>query len=420
MEGEDQIFRNRAVNSASNPESINRVAPIASPQLWLLIVGAAALVLVCVVWGVFGSIPISIRGTGLLIEGTQVVAADAPADGRILEVRAQVGDQVAEGDVIAILSNPGLELQLVDAEAAVVRLRAQDQEMGAAEQNSVSAALDAIEIHQRECEQRVSQATAAAADYSKAVETKRNLVRQGLLAEADLLGNIQTQLEINRSLSDARHELQRMTADRADVAMRYSQEKQRRGNAMTAAESLVNQLKARMSAERHVVALQSGKVVQVFRGRGDVVRRGASVAVISDVGDGLMRCYAFFPLSEGKRAKSGMAARVEPSVADRERFGVIRAAVREIEPVVGARESFLRIMNNPEAIQEVEKRYGGIVSAVIDLEVDSASASGLRWSGGVGYPSHLLPGTLCDVDVVTENVSPITLLIPWMKQVFGG
>ena len=40
MAGEDLQFRARAVESASNPEAVNRVAPIASPRLWVL-VGAA-------------------------------------------------------------------------------------------------------------------------------------------------------------------------------------------------------------------------------------------------------------------------------------------------------------------------------------------------------------------------------------------
>jgi HlyD family secretion protein len=142
--------------------------------------------------------------------------------------------------------------------------------------------------------------------------------------------------------------------------------------------------------------------------------------VVSDVGDGRMRCYAFFPLSEGKRTSAGMDAQVEPSIADRERFGVIKAMVRDVEPVTGTRESLMRIINSAEVAQDIERKYGGIVSAVIDLEQDPDSPSGLRWTGGSGYARTLSPGTLCDVDVVTEKVPPVALLLPWFKQVLGG
>jgi hypothetical protein len=57
---------------------------------------------------------------------------------------------------------------------------------------------------------------------------------------------------------------------------------------------------------------------------------------------------------------------------------------------------------------------------VIDLEQDPDSPSGLRWTGGSGYARTLSPGTLCDVDVVTEKVPPVALLLPWFKQVLGG
>jgi HlyD family secretion protein len=144
------------------------------------------------------------------------------------------------------------------------------------------------------------------------------------------------------------------------------------------------------------------------------------VAIISDAGDGRLRCYAFFPLTEGKRIHEGMHAHVEPSIADRERFGVITASVSAIAPVIGTRENFLRIINSPEVAQDIERRYGGTVSAVIDLQLNPDSPTGLRWTGGTGYPRPLTPGTLCDVDVVTEDVAPISLLVPWIKQAFGG
>jgi hypothetical protein len=40
--------------------------------------------------------------------------------------------------------------------------------------------------------------------------------------------------------------------------------------------------------------------------------------------------------------------------------------------------------------------------------------------GGTGYPRPLAPGTLCDVDVVTEEVAPLSLIVPWFRKVAGG
>ena len=420
MAGEDLHFRENAVESAASPDQVNQVAPITSPRLWILVAAAATVTAAFVAWGALGTIPLTVRGTGLLIEGTMVVAAEAPLDGRIAEVRVRQGDRVSQGDVLAIVANPALEAQLQDARSAAVRLRDQDAAMGAAEEQSLSAAIAALDAREQEASQRIEKAAAAAAAFSKSVETKRDLVRQGLLSEADLLGTVSTQLEIDRALSEGRNELRRIAADRADSGIRHAQERQRRRNAIADADAAVRQAEARLDADRNVVAPRPGKVLQVLRGAGDVVRRGGSVAVISDVGDGSLRCYAFFPLADGKRIAGAMPARVEPSVADRERFGVIAATVRDVEPMVGTRESLSRIINSPEVAQDIERRYGGIVSAVLDLAVDQSTPTGLRWSGGAGYPKPLVPGTICDVDVVTEEVAPIRLLLPWIKQVVGG
>ncbi|HAQ67543.1 MAG TPA: NHLP bacteriocin system secretion protein [Phycisphaerales bacterium] len=420
MEGEDHIFRERAVDSASSPESINRVAPIASARLWVLLVGAGAVVATFTAWGFFGSIPLTVRGTGILIEGSMVVAAEAPADGRIGDLLAKPGDRVEQGQVLAVVANPLLEAQRIDAQNAAARLREQDATISAAEDLATAAFTASINVRDSECRRRIDRAAAIALDFSKAVEVKRDLVRQGLLAESELLTIANATLEIERALSDARSELLRIQADRTEASIRRQQDRQRRENAISDADALIRQLAARMSAERNVIAPRPGKLVQLTRSPGDVVHKGNTVAIISDAGDGRLRCYAFFPLTEGKRVQKDMHAHVEPSIADRERFGVISSVVRDVEPVVGTRDSFLRIMNSPEVAQDIERRYGGTVSAVIDLEVDAASPTGLRWTGGVGYPKQLTPGTLCDVDVVTEDVAPISLLVPWLRQAFGG
>lgn len=420
MAGEDLQFRESAVESVASPDQVNKVAPIASPRLWLLVAAAAAVLAAFVSWSLLGTIPLNVRGTGILIEGSMVVSAEAPADGRVAEVRVRAGDRVEQGQVVAVVASPALEAQLADAVRAAARLREQDAAMTAVEDASIAAATAAIDVREREARQREERAAAASAEFARSVESRRDLVRQGLLAEADLLGSVNAQLELERSLSEARNELRRAAADRAEVGIRHAHERQRRGNGIADADAAVRQAEARLAAERHVLAPRPGKVLQVLRSAGDLARRGGSVAVISDAGDGQMRCYAFFPLSEGKRISAQMAARVEPSVADRERFGVVRGSVREVEPVVGSRESLSRVIHSAEVVQDIERRYGGMVSAVVDLETDPATPTGLRWMGGSGYPKPLAPGTLCEVDVVTEEVAPISLLLPWIQKVAGG
>jgi HlyD family secretion protein len=420
MEGEDSMFREHAVDSVASPDSINRVAPIASPRLWLLLLGSSVMLAAFMAWGFLGSIPLSVRGTGILIEGRRVVAAECPSDGWLVSVSVEVGDVVEQGQVLAVIGNRALEAQLADAQAAVERLQEQHARMVESEEASSAAALQALAVREAEANRRAEQAAVTLEQFDRSIESKRDLVRQGLLAEADLLATVNTHMEIARGVSEARSEQQRVVTERAELAIRHDQARQARANALAEARSALNQAEARMALERHVLAPRPGRVQQVLRSVGDLCRRGGSVAVISDASDGRLRCYAFFPLSEGKRIRAAMGARVEPSIADRERYGLVKGAVREVEPLVGTRESMSRVIDSPEFAQDIERRYGGIVSAVIDLEEDPGTPTGLRWTGGMGYPDALPPGTLCEVDVVTEEVAPVALLLPWLKRAFDG
>ena len=101
MDGEDPIFRERAVDSALSPESINRVAPIVSERLWVLLAGAGALV-----------------------------------------------------------ANPVLEAQQVDAENAAARLREQDANMTVAEDVASAAFTESMNVRDTECRRGIGRTPA--------------------------------------------------------------------------------------------------------------------------------------------------------------------------------------------------------------------------------------------------------------------
>ena len=96
MAGEDLQFRESAVESAASPDQVNKVAPIASPRLWLLVLAASLVLAAFGSWAVLGSIPLTVRGTGILIEGTMVVAAESSDLDRDYE--GPDGERITFGD----------------------------------------------------------------------------------------------------------------------------------------------------------------------------------------------------------------------------------------------------------------------------------------------------------------------------------
>jgi hypothetical protein len=74
------LFRPVALDKLSSPDALDELMHITSPQSWLLIVAVGALIVVAVLWGIFGTILIGAPGRGTLVgttnaEGKQVLTA---------------------------------------------------------------------------------------------------------------------------------------------------------------------------------------------------------------------------------------------------------------------------------------------------------------------------------------------------------
>ncbi len=95
------------------PEEIHRALPVLQAQsgLWLLLFTTIALFTVAFL--VFGQIPITATGNGLLLTRNTLVTFQSTASGQLSAWRVRVGDFVEAGQVVAELQQPDTERQLL-------------------------------------------------------------------------------------------------------------------------------------------------------------------------------------------------------------------------------------------------------------------------------------------------------------------
>src|ERR1051325_11736697 len=104
-----KIFREEALEHLSSPEQLDQLLQVVNPGSWLPIATLAALLLIALLWSIFGHIPISVEGVGLLVYPRQVVSLQLPASGQVVELNLKVGDFVRKGQVLGKINQPALQ-----------------------------------------------------------------------------------------------------------------------------------------------------------------------------------------------------------------------------------------------------------------------------------------------------------------------
>ncbi|MHC5720388.1 MAG: biotin/lipoyl-binding protein, partial [Nostoc sp.] len=100
---------------------------VVTPKSWLPLTALGSLVTIAVVWSIYGRIPITVEGQGVLIYPRNVLPLQSKGAGQLLALNVNVGDVVKKGDVLATVDQVDLRKQLQLAQAKLVQLEDQDR-----------------------------------------------------------------------------------------------------------------------------------------------------------------------------------------------------------------------------------------------------------------------------------------------------
>jgi multidrug efflux pump subunit AcrA (membrane-fusion protein) len=98
-----QIYRKEALERMGSPEQLDQLMAVTSPRGWIALAGIGLLLLIALLWSVFGSVATTVDGQGVLVRRRGVAPVVAPADGEVSVILVQVGDMVRKGAELARL-----------------------------------------------------------------------------------------------------------------------------------------------------------------------------------------------------------------------------------------------------------------------------------------------------------------------------
>lgn len=161
-----------------------------------------------------------------------------------------------------------------------------------------------------------------------------------------------------------------------------------------------------------------GVVYSTLVSNGSMVAVDTEVARINDNGgeSGLQAVY-FMELDSGKNVKAGMTVNIYPNTLAREEYGHMTGTVISVANYVTSYADMYSRLGDSTLAQTFSQK-GSVVEVVCEINKDESTVSGYEWSSQKGGTAELSEGTLLTGSVVTENVAPITMLIPKLKEIF--
>lgn len=107
------LYRKASLERISSPEQLDKALVVTSPMSWLALGGVTLIILVTLIWSVFGTIPVTVTTKGMvssLVGSNAVYSGEA---GKVVSVRVRPGDELHLGDAVLTYKNSANEVKTI-------------------------------------------------------------------------------------------------------------------------------------------------------------------------------------------------------------------------------------------------------------------------------------------------------------------
>ncbi|HTG33398.1 MAG TPA: NHLP bacteriocin system secretion protein [Thermoanaerobaculia bacterium] len=411
------IFRKVALERLSSPEQLDQMVQVTDPKGWLALTGIGALLLAAIGWGVFGSIPTTSQGDGILLRQGGISDLVSNATGQVQEVLVSIGDVIEKGQPVARIQQDALLRQIADDRSKQGVLRSQYEE--AARIANQQKQLRARDLAQQRANLERS-AESLEKDISllrERLEAQQSLLNDGLITKETFLTTQQSLNAKRDQLAQARLDLNGLDLKRIEADQQLDQQLQARQTAIHDLELEIGELNAKLGENVNILSPYSGRVLEVLANRGDVVNPGTAILSVEVLSENL-QAVLFVPASTGKKVQPGMTVRLSPSTVKREEYGSLLGKVTWVAEFPSTSRGMIRLLGN-EALVTRLMEQGPPIQVNVALTRDPATPTGYRWSSSRGPNLKISSGTLASGDIVVQEDRPIRLIIPRVREATG-
>jgi HlyD family secretion protein len=222
------------------------------------------------------------------------------------------------------------------------------------------------------------------------------------------------------SIDDFESKLKDLDSQEARLRQQIQDGSFSRSNQIQQVKSRIARLEQQIIDNTNVKSEYDGRVLEMTATSGQVVNSGTRLASI-DLPDQSKKliAVAYFPDQIGRQVLTGMNVQITPSQVKREQFGGIVGKVKVVSPYIPTIQGVNALIGSEEATRLLLPNGSAKVEVFIELEEDSNTRSGYKWSSSKGPDISLESGTLSTVQVLVEERAPITYILPFLRSTTG-
>ena len=192
-----RMFRKVALERLSLPEQLDQLMRITSPTGWVALLAIGLLLACGILWGIWGSIPTKVEGSGILMSRGGIFSISARASGSVQAIRLNEGDEVEAGQVVVIIGQPNIRDKILAGNNKVRDLKTQYQQHRGFSEKEMALEEHSIAEQRTNLLQTNESLNAQLKLLRKRLKDQKRLVELGLITRMKVL---ETRIEIdNRS-----------------------------------------------------------------------------------------------------------------------------------------------------------------------------------------------------------------------------
>jgi HlyD family secretion protein len=468
-----KIFRQESLAHLSSPERLDQLMQVVAPRDWVVLATLGSLVIATVSWSIWGRIPITVTGKGVLLYPDRTVDLQVPVAGQLQALTVKMGDRVQQGQVIGFIERADLRKELQQQTLKLRNLEQQNQQLNQlnrqqvginlqvlrdkrqalaqrlADKRALSPALKANDLITTQKQRQALQTTlqdkrSLAPSLKQQMDNRLQLQIEGAIPadrvleatqtfqeNAQQIANLEAQIQELRSkevaieteyrtamseIAEIQTQLQDLQSQEKVLTQRSLEARNTRNNQIQDVKQRIAQLNVQLNDNSRIISSHTGRIIELSARAGHVLSAGTRLGVVETTANSAqLVTLIYFPIQDGKRIQPGMPLQITPDTIKRERFGGILGKVQSISPFPVSQQRLSTAVGNAEVANSLTFP-GGQVEVMATLNADPTTYTGYQWSSSRGPEIQLSPGTTASVRVTIEQQAPITFVLPILRS----
>ena len=413
----EQIFRQEVLDRLNSPDRLDELLKITSPRSWIGLLSVSLVVLTALAWGIFGTIPTRVDGLGIFMDPQGLHPVVSMGTGRLSSMNVKVGDTVEAGQLVATMTNPDIKKQMDNQKLTLSSMESEYEQ----ERNLIEK--------EAESKRRVLAAQRDNTSSSiKIQESKAKWLRDRLSAYEELFEQgyvlkqnvVQTRLDLDNTMLEIeklKNELGNNHLQEVELQESVQQRIFKQRFDIEQTKGKVELLEQQFNESTQVLSPIKGTVVSLEAMEESMLQTGMTIINVEPLDNNLTVLMTVSAM-KGKKVLPGMTAEITPSTVKREEYGYMLGTVESVSDFPITAESLMRLFNNKSFVEDA-MRLGPLTAVHVELQKDESTRSGFKWSSQKGARVRITVGTLCSGEIVVKLQSPISLVIPKLKEWIG-